>query len=79
MVIFEYPHGKAVELTGTGRANPVPMIIQGINLLHHIGEGDAARRLATATMDTLASGIKTVDQGGDSGCKEVRDAILGRL
>ncbi len=79
VVVFENPHGKAPELTGTGRANPVPMIIQGINLLHHIGEGDAARRLAQATMDTLGSGLKTADQGGDAGCVAVRDAVLGRL
>ncbi len=79
VVVFGNPHGKAPELTGTGQANPVPMIIQGINLLHHVGEGDAARRLAAATMGVLESGLRTVDQGGDAGCAEVRDAVIGRL
>lgn len=79
VVVFENPHGKAPELTGTGRANPVPMIIQGINLLHHVGEGEPARRLASALMDTLASDLVTTDQGGDAGCAQVRDAVLSRL
>jgi isocitrate dehydrogenase (NAD+) len=79
VAVFENPHGKAPHLTGTGRANPVPMIIQAINLLHHVGEGKAARRLAAALLDTLSSGLKTGDQGGTAGCQEVRDAVIARL
>lgn len=79
VVVFENPHGRAPELTGTGRANPVPMIIQGINLLHHLEEGAAARRLASALMGTLSSDLRTVDQGGDAGCVQVRDAVISRL
>jgi len=79
VTIFENPHGKAPSLVGTGRANPVPPLIAAINLLHDLGERDAAQRISQATKDTLSAGVRTPDLGGAATTAEVRDGILRSL
>ncbi len=78
-VIFENPHGKAPAIVGTGTANPIPMIIPAINMLHHLGEKDAADRVAAALKAALADGLRTCDLGGTAGCSGVREAVRARL
>lgn len=78
-VIFENPHGKAPGIVGTGKANPIPMLIPTINMLHHLGEKNAADALAGALKGALEDGLKTWDLGGTAGCAEVRKAIAARL
>lgn len=77
-VLFENPHGKAPNLVGSGQANPVPILIQGINLLHHLGEKRAANRLSAALKQVLPT-LHTVDQGGQDGCKVVEAALIAAL
>lgn len=80
VVMFENPHGKAPWLVGTGRANPVPMVVQGIHLLAFLGEEQAARRLGEALHGALADGeLRTEDMGGTTTTTQARDAILARL
>ncbi len=78
IVMFENPHGKAPTLAGSGRANPIPILIQGINLLHHLGEKEAANRLSKALKTTLPQ-LQTVDNGGDDGCEAVEAALSAAL
>ena len=77
--MFENPHGFAPELVGTGRANPIPTLLQGIALLRDLGEHDAAARIETALHGALNAGLRTIDQGGTDGLAEVKAAILARL
>jgi len=77
-VLFENPHGKAPNLVGKGQANPLPILIQAINLLHHLGEKKAADRLSTA-LKTILPTLHTVDQGGSDGCKAVEAALSAVL
>ncbi len=79
VVLFENPHGRAPELVGRGLANPLPMLIPAINLLHHLGEHAAAKAITAAMKGATAEGIKTRDIGGSSSSLQVRDAILARL
>lgn len=79
VVMFENPHGKAPELVGTGRANPIPMLVMAVDLLHHLGETDAAARLSRAYHAALAGGLRTVDVGGTDGLVEVREAVRAHL
>ncbi|MCB9765035.1 MAG: isocitrate/isopropylmalate dehydrogenase family protein [Alphaproteobacteria bacterium] len=77
--MFHNPHGRAPGLVGTGRANPIPNLVQGIALLRSLGEAQAATGIDRALRAALADGLHTADQGGEDGCAAVRDAILGHL
>ncbi|HVA52923.1 MAG TPA: 3-isopropylmalate dehydrogenase [Acidimicrobiales bacterium] len=49
--LFEPVHGAAHDIAGTGRANPLAAISSAVLMLEHLGEVDAARRLAGAVAD----------------------------
>jgi 3-isopropylmalate dehydrogenase len=49
--IFEPVHGAAHDLVGTGKANPLAAISSAAMMLEHLGEVDAARRVARAVAD----------------------------
>jgi isocitrate dehydrogenase (NAD+) len=78
LVLFENPHGKAIDLVGSGQANPLPILIQAINLLHHLDEKKAADRLSAA-LKTVLPTLHTVDQGGKDGCRAVEAALSAAL
>ncbi len=78
-VLFETPHGKAPDLVDRDLANPLPMVLTGVNLLRHLGETTAADRIQAAVHAVAARGILTGDQGGDARCSEVKDAIVAEL
>ena len=79
VAMFENPHGKAPELVGTGRANPLPMLLPARLMLVHIGEEAAADRISRAIDGALAAGLRTVERGGAHGLAEVQDAVIARL
>jgi len=79
VVLFENPHGKAPELVRRGVANPLPMLIPAINLLHHLGENDRAKSVTAAMKGALSDGVKTRDLGGTASSLQVRDAIIERM
>src|SRR5665213_2540649 len=49
--LFEPVHGAAHDIVGTGRANPLAAISSSALMLEHLGEVDAARRVAAAVQD----------------------------
>jgi 3-isopropylmalate dehydrogenase len=49
--LFEPVHGAAHDIAGTGRANPLATVSSTVLMLQHLGEDDAARRIATAVAD----------------------------
>lgn len=49
--LFEPVHGAAHDIAGTGSANPLAAIASAGLMLEHLGELDAARRVATAVAD----------------------------
>lgn len=79
IAIFETPHGKAPELVGTGRANPIPLLRAAIMMLDHIGEKSAAARIERALLTACENGLTTCDKGGDAGLEEVKAAITALL
>jgi 3-isopropylmalate dehydrogenase len=46
--LFEPVHGAAHDLVGTGRANPLAAVSSAALMLEHLGEVDAAQRIARA-------------------------------
>ncbi len=77
--LFENPHGKALNLVGTGMANPIPMLIAATHLLRHMGEAPTADRVRDAIDGACAAGLRTVEFGGSAGCREVQEAVIARL
>jgi 3-isopropylmalate dehydrogenase len=49
--LFEPVHGAAHDIVGTGQANPLAAISSSALMLEHLGEVDAARRVAAAVQD----------------------------
>ena len=49
--LFEPVHGAAHDIAGTGRANPLAAVSSAVLMLEHLGEIDAARRIAAAVAD----------------------------
>jgi 3-isopropylmalate dehydrogenase len=49
--MFEPVHGAAHDIVGTGRANPLAAISSSALMLEHLGESDAAARIARAVRD----------------------------
>lgn len=52
--MFEAIHGSAPDIAGRGLANPAGAILSLALMLGHLGEGDAARDVEAATVQTLA-------------------------
>jgi isocitrate dehydrogenase (NAD+) len=78
--VFEPVHGSAPDIAGRGLANPIAMILSGVMMLRHLGEGAAADRIERAVDDTLAAGeVRTADLGGRSTTDEVAEAIVAAL
>jgi len=49
--LFEPVHGAAHDIAGTGRANPLAAVSSAALMLEHLGEIEAARRVAAAVAD----------------------------
>jgi isocitrate dehydrogenase (NAD+) len=78
--VFEPVHGSAPDIAGTGRANPVAMILSGAMMLRQIGEGGAARSVESAVDRVLSEGVvRTPDLGGRASTTEVAEAVASAL
>ena len=83
--MFEAIHGSAPDIAGLGMANPSGLLLAAVQMLVHIGQGDAAARIQNAWLRTLEDGIHTGDvfQEGIShrrvGTQEFAEAVTARL
>lgn len=73
--MFEPIHGSAFDITGKGIANPVATFWTAAQMLEHLGENTAARRLMKAVEHVCAAGIMTPDIGGSATTQEVTDRV----
>jgi len=69
--LFEPVHGAAHDIVGMGRANPLAAVSSAALMLEHLGEHDAATRIARAVQDF--SGDVTL------GTAVIAQELLGRL
>ena len=74
--MFEPIHGSAFDITGKGIANPVATFWTACQMLEHLGEDAAAKRLMKAIEEVCAAGIMTPDVGGSANTQEVTDAVV---
>jgi isocitrate dehydrogenase (NAD+) len=73
--VFEAVHGTAPDIAGQGLANPTALLQSAVMMLHHIGEDAAADRIAKGLLATFASGVRTMDLGGDVGTEAFTRAL----
>ena len=52
--LFEAVHGTAPDIAGKGVANPTALLLSGVMMLRHIGEPEAARRVAERSTASIA-------------------------
>ena len=77
--VFEAVHGSAPDIKGQDKANPMALLLSGVEMLKHIGQADKAEKIEKALYKTLESGIKTVDIGGNAKCSEFTQAIINNI
>jgi len=73
--LFEPVHGSAPDIYGRNIANPVAMIWSGALMLQFLGEQQAHDAILAAIEQTLASGPRTRDLGGEASTTEMGQAI----
>lgn len=78
-VMVEAPHGTAPDLFGTGRANPLAMILSVGALLRHAGLPAQSQMVYEAALETVASGCRTGDLSGSSTMTQVTDEVICRM
>jgi isocitrate dehydrogenase (NAD+) len=78
--VFEPVHGSAPKYTGMDKVNPLATILSGVMMLKHLGEQDAAARIAKAVETVLSEGKHlTYDLGGAAKSSEMAEAIAEKL
>ena len=83
--MFEAIHGSAPDIAGKGIANPSGLILAGVMMLNHIGQGDVATKVHNAWLRTIEDGIHTGEIYSAEHSKEkvgtrgFTDAVIARL
>lgn len=81
-VLTEAPHGTAPSLEGKNIANPMAMILAGAALLRYARTERAqaaSRAMYEAVFETVHSGVRTPDLGGQASTTEVTDEVIRRV
>lgn len=80
--LFEAVHGSAPDIAGKDIANPVAVIMAGAMMLDHVGELDAAQRVAKAVHDVIKKGkhvTPDLNKASTCGTKEMGHEIARRV
>jgi 3-isopropylmalate dehydrogenase len=78
--LFEPVHGSAPDIAGTGKANPLAMILSAALMLRHgFAREDTAAAVESAVDRALAGGLRTADLGGTATTAEATEAVIGEL
>lgn len=78
--IFEAVHGSAPDIAGKGIANPCALLLGAMQMLEHIGQVDAGRRLKQAIIDTMNDKDHlTPDLGGSGSTQTFAAAIIKHI
>ncbi len=85
IAMFEAIHGSAPRRAGQNLANPSGLLLGAVQMLVHIGQGDAAARVHNAWLRTIEDGVHTYDiydpsvSNAKVGTSEFADAVIARL
>lgn len=75
--LFEAIHGSAPDIAGQNIANPLAMILSGVEMLRYLGFDEEAKRAMKGIDEVLGQKEKlTRDLGGSAGTREMAKAII---
>ncbi len=80
--MFEAVHGSAPDIAGQDVANPSGLLLAGLMMLNHVGQGEAAARIHNAWLSAVEAGIGTPDMARDRsavGTQAFANAVIARL
>ena len=80
--MFEAVHGSAPDIAGQDMANPSGLLLAGLMMLNHIGQGDIAAKIQNAWLCAIEDGVGTADiapEGSAVGTQAFADAVIERL
>ena len=78
--IYEPVHGSAPDIAGTGRANPIGMILSVAMMFDYsVGRPDLARRIGAVVDRRVDAGVLTRDLGGVATTDAVTTRIVEEL
>src|SRR3954453_9802914 len=78
--LFEPVHGSAPDIAGTGKANPLAMILSAALMLRHgFAREDTAAAVESAVDRALAGGLRTADLGGSATTAEATEAVMKEI
>ncbi len=85
IAMFEAIHGSAPRRAGQNVANPSGLLLGAVQMLVHIGQGEAAARVHNAWLRTIEDGVHTYDiydpavSTAKVGTAELADAVIARM
>jgi isocitrate dehydrogenase (NAD+) len=83
VAMAEAPHGTAPSLMGKDLANPMAMLLACGAVLSYAdgvaGAERASRAIYEGVLETVATGVKTVDLGGHATTTEFTDAVVEKV
>ena len=85
IAVFESTPGSAPEFAGLNRVNPMAMMLSGVMMLRHLGEGEKAERLEGAIAAVIAEGknvtfdLRPATPEMAVGTSQVADAVIEKL
>ena len=83
VAMAEAPHGTAPSLQGKDLANPMAMLLACGAVLGYAGRFEGALRASRAVyegvLETVATGVRTVDLGGHATTTEFTDAVVEKV
>lgn len=75
--VFEAVHGSAPQIAGRNEANPLAMILSGVEMLEYLGYTNPASQVRRAINNVLSNrALLTKDLGGNAGTQEFTRSIL---
>lgn len=78
--VFEAIHGSAPLIAGKNEANPLAMILSGVEMLKYLGFTVEASKIQQAVDVVLADqDLLTKDLGGQAGTKEFAESIIAAI
>jgi isocitrate dehydrogenase (NAD+) len=77
--LFTAGHGDPPEMVGTGRGDPMTLLLPMLHLLVHIDERAASDRLYRAIVSTLQAGTRPVALGGEATINGFIDSVQAAL
>ena len=80
IAIFEAVHGSAPDIAGLNKANPIALLLSGVEMLKYLNMQDKASQIQNAINKVLNEGtVLTGDLGGTATTTEFTQKIIENL